>query len=104
MGAGDHLLPTGCCGMAGAYGYRTKTAEVSAKIGREQWAPNLDRIPKDNVLVADGFSCRSQARNVAGREALHLAQWWARNIKQRKTESGVVEVIDFATQTEPPQN
>jgi Fe-S oxidoreductase len=84
MDARDHLLNTGCCGMAGAYGYNAKTEEVSKKIGRDIWAPQLSNVPDDDVVVADGFSCRSQAANVAGRHALHLAEWMALQILNQR--------------------
>jgi Fe-S oxidoreductase len=68
------VLNTGCCRMAGGYGYGVKTASIGQKIGREDWLPRLGPFVEDQVLIADGFSCRSQAKGL-GRAALHLAEW-----------------------------
>jgi Fe-S oxidoreductase len=76
-----HLIESGCCGMAGAYGYNAKTAEIGEKIGREQWAPRLSNVPETDALIADGFSCRSQASNLTGRRPLHIAEWLAQIVR-----------------------
>jgi FAD/FMN-containing dehydrogenase/Fe-S oxidoreductase len=75
LGIEAKVLSTGCCGMAGAYGYQTKTAGVAAAIGATEFKPHLDELPTDACLITDGFSCRSQALKVGGRKALHLAQF-----------------------------
>jgi FAD/FMN-containing dehydrogenase/Fe-S oxidoreductase len=83
--AKGRVLDAGCCGMAGAYGYATKTAAVSEAIGRWQWLPRLSAVPASGTLVADGFSCRSQASRLAGREAIHLAQWVAQRLEGNRS-------------------
>uniref|UniRef100_UPI0005BB8568 FAD-binding and (Fe-S)-binding domain-containing protein n=1 Tax=Paraburkholderia oxyphila TaxID=614212 RepID=UPI0005BB8568 len=69
------VLPTGCCGMAGAYGYHTRTADVAKTVAESELVPVLNKLPDGAVIVSDGFSCRSQIRNTTGRTAIHLAQW-----------------------------
>lgn len=69
------VLQTGCCGMAGAFGYHTKTAEVAKAVATSELVPKIQPLDEDAVLVTDGFSCRSQIRNTTGRHAIHLAQW-----------------------------
>lgn len=69
------LLPTGCCGMAGAYGYHAKTIEVSKAVAAAELAPVINGLQQDTVIVSDGFSCRQQIRKSTGRTAIHLAQW-----------------------------
>jgi FAD/FMN-containing dehydrogenase/Fe-S oxidoreductase len=63
----------GCCGMAGNFGMEEGHYEVSVAVAEQQLMPALREHP-DAVLLADGFSCRTQAADLAGREALHLAE------------------------------
>lgn len=69
------VLQTGCCGMAGAFGYHTKTAGVARSVAESELVPKIQPLDENAVLVSDGFSCRSQIRNTTGRSAIHLAQW-----------------------------
>nr|WP_232451775.1 FAD-binding and (Fe-S)-binding domain-containing protein [Burkholderia ubonensis] len=71
---GLNVMNTGCCGIAGAFGYHEKTAAVSHRIGETTLLPKLDVLAADATVVADGFSCRSQIRKVSGRDARHLAE------------------------------
>ncbi|WP_223596633.1 FAD-binding and (Fe-S)-binding domain-containing protein [Pseudomonas sp. A-R-19] len=78
IGGKGQLITAGCCGVAGAYGYHAKSAPVAKKIGQEEFKPHLDNIPFDAHVVADGFSCRGQIKNVGNREALHFAELLAK--------------------------
>ncbi|WP_019937089.1 FAD-binding and (Fe-S)-binding domain-containing protein [Bordetella sp. FB-8] len=71
---GAKVLDTGCCGMAGAFGYHTKTAAVARRVGELELLPKLAQVPEQAELVADGFSCRSQISKLSGRRARHLAE------------------------------
>ena len=75
MTPGGTVLATGCCGMAGAYGYHAKTADLSKAVAASELAPVINTLEQDAVVISDGFSCRSQIRNSTGRTAIHLAQW-----------------------------
>lgn len=81
MGGSGRVLATGCCGVAGAYGYHTKTAPVARTIGQQEFKPHLDAIPEQAHVVADGFSCRGQIRNVSDREPVHLAELLAKLLR-----------------------
>jgi FAD/FMN-containing dehydrogenase/Fe-S oxidoreductase len=71
---GSAMAPdTGCCGMAGSFGYRPQFYEASRRIAGLELLPALERSPKARV-VADGFSCREQIEGLAGRPTLHLAE------------------------------
>lgn len=78
LGGKGQVIAAGCCGVAGAYAYHSKTAPVAKVIGEQEFKPHLDKIPADASVVADGFSCRGQIRNVSGREAMHLAEYLAK--------------------------
>lgn len=71
-GATVHRLG-GCCGMAGNFGMEAGHYEVSVRVAEQQLLPALRADPQA-VLLADGFSCRTQAMDVAERPAWHLAQ------------------------------
>ena len=68
------LIPSGCCGMAGSFGYEAEHYEVSMKIGELVLFPTIREEPADNVIAATGTSCRHQIKDGTSRIALHPAQ------------------------------
>jgi Fe-S oxidoreductase len=74
-GAQLEVLDAGCCGMAGAFGYDRDHFEISKTIGERILIPAIDKAPPDAIIVADGFSCRSQIRHFCpSRTPMHLAE------------------------------
>jgi Fe-S oxidoreductase len=69
-----HTLPTGCCGMAGSFGYEKEHFEVSMQIGGLVLFPAIDKEPETTLIAAGGTSCRHQIKDGAGRKALHPAE------------------------------
>ncbi len=67
-------VESSCCGMAGAFGYGADTHEVSMAMGELTLLPAVRRAAPDTLIAADGFSCRHQIRDGAGRTALHVAR------------------------------
>ena len=66
---------TGCCGMAGAFGYGAERFALSRTIGERVLLPAIRASSSDTILIADGFACRAQIRQFcAARRPLHLAQ------------------------------
>jgi Fe-S oxidoreductase len=66
---------SGCCGMAGSFGYEAgEHYEVSQACGERVILPKVREAPQDTLILADGFSCREQIEQGTGRRALHLAQ------------------------------
>jgi Fe-S oxidoreductase len=66
---------TGCCGMAGSFGYEAgERHAVSVAAGERVLFPAVRAAAQDTVLVADGFSCRSQIKGGTDRRALHVAE------------------------------
>jgi FAD/FMN-containing dehydrogenase/Fe-S oxidoreductase len=68
------VLDSGCCGMAGAFGYEPDKYDVSIKCGERVLLPAVRKAPEDTFIVADGFSCREQIQQETHRRALHSAQ------------------------------
>lgn len=67
-------LSAGCCGLAGNFGFEKGHYEVSVACAEDQLLPAVRRAPEDAELVADGYSCRTQLDQLAGRKARHLAE------------------------------
>jgi Fe-S oxidoreductase len=75
LGLDYELLDTGCCGLAGSFGYEAgERYEVSMRAGEQLLLPRVRGASAHTLLITDGFSCHSQIQHGAGREALHLAQ------------------------------
>jgi len=74
LGLDFQLLDSGCCGMAGFFGFEAGHYEISMNIGELVLLPAVRRAPKETLIIADGFSCREQIRQGTDREALHTAQ------------------------------
>ncbi len=60
-----------CCGMAGAFGYQRETQAASVEMAERDLLPAVRKAGAADTVVADGFSCRHQIRDLAGREAIH---------------------------------
>ncbi|MGH8576553.1 MAG: FAD-binding and (Fe-S)-binding domain-containing protein [Gammaproteobacteria bacterium] len=72
--ARTEAIPSGCCGMAGAFGYESEHHELSMRIGELVLFPAIRRAAPDTLVVANGTSCRHQIRDGVGRRALHPAE------------------------------
>jgi Fe-S oxidoreductase/FAD/FMN-containing dehydrogenase len=70
-----HVLDSGCCGMAGYFGYEKGAHyDVSVGAGERVLLPAARNASEDTVIIADGFSCREQIEQLTGRKGMHLAQ------------------------------
>ena len=65
------LIPSGCCGMAGSFGYEREHYEVSQRVGELVLFPAVRAEPAESLIVASGTSCRHQILDGTGRAALH---------------------------------
>ena len=65
------LLNTGCCGMAGSFGYEKEHYEVSMKVGEERLFPAVRSAAVETVIAANGTSCRHQIYDGTGRSSHH---------------------------------
>jgi Fe-S oxidoreductase len=75
MGLDYQVLDSGCCGMAGAFGFeRGKHYDVSIKAGERVLLPAVRAAAEDTLIITNGFSCREQIAQTTERDALHLAQ------------------------------
>ena len=69
-------LDTGCCGLAGNFGFQPGHAGVSEACAERVLLPRMREAPAEAVVLADGFSCRTQIHELdsGGREAMHLSE------------------------------
>ncbi len=74
LGLDFELLDSGCCGLAGSFGFERGHDEISVQIGEQRLMPAVREAPKDALLIADGFSCKTQIEQLSDRRALHTAQ------------------------------
>ena len=75
------VLDSGCCGMAGAFGYEKEHYDISEKIGSLRLFPALEQAGDECLILAPGFSCRSQIKHFTGRTALHPVEVLARCLR-----------------------
>jgi FAD/FMN-containing dehydrogenase/Fe-S oxidoreductase len=64
-------VASSCCGMAGSFGYQAETQQVSRDMAEAGLLPAVRAAAAEDVIVADGTSCRHQIRDLSGREAVH---------------------------------
>src|SRR5262249_21667448 len=67
-------ISSGCCGMAGSFGYEAEHYEVSMQIGSQRLFPAVQAADSTVDIVADGLSCRQQIQHATGRQARHLVE------------------------------
>tara|TARA_R110002096_G_scaffold15173_7_gene53395 strand:+ start:630 stop:3551 length:2922 start_codon:yes stop_codon:yes gene_type:complete len=65
------IIPSGCCGMAGSFGYEKEHYKVSMQIGEQILFPAIRKTSKETIIAANGTSCRHQIKDGTNREAKH---------------------------------
>ena len=65
------IIPSGCCGMAGSFGYEKEHYEVSMRIGEQTLFPAIRNAGNESIISANGTSCRHQIKDGTQREARH---------------------------------
>ena len=76
------VINSGCCGMAGAFGYQTEHYEISMKMAESELLPAVRDASENTLVIANGTSCRHQIRDGAGRESLHIARLLQRALRE----------------------
>jgi Fe-S oxidoreductase len=91
LGIEANLLDSGCCGMAGPFGFEAAKYEVSQACGERVLLPAVRTAPADELVIADGFSCREQIRQNTDRYPLHLADVLKMALKDELPKTGKPE-------------
>ena len=74
-------IASSCCGMAGNFGYQSETQDASRAMAEANLLPAIRAASAQDIIVADGTSCRHQIADLAGRPAIHSVQLIARALK-----------------------
>jgi FAD/FMN-containing dehydrogenase/Fe-S oxidoreductase len=74
MGLDAQMLDSGCCGMAGSFGFEAGHYDISVKVGEHKLLPIVRDASPETLLIADGFSCKTQVEQLTDRRPLHTAQ------------------------------
>jgi len=74
LGAEVQSPDSGCCGMAGPFGFQKDKFEVSQAVAERVLLPAVRDAAQGTLIVADGFSCREQVLQGTGKPAIHLAE------------------------------
>jgi Fe-S oxidoreductase len=82
-------LVGGCCGLAGNFGFEKGHFDVSRACAEDQLLPSVRQAPEDAVVLADGFSCRTQLEQLAGVRGRHLAEVLAEALRSGEDADGV---------------
>jgi Fe-S oxidoreductase len=80
LGLDYEVLASGCCGMAGAFGFEAGKYDLSIKIGEQVLLPRVRAAPPDMAILANGFSCREQIEQATGRKTRHIAELVAERV------------------------
>jgi FAD/FMN-containing dehydrogenase/Fe-S oxidoreductase len=80
LGVRLRVLPSGCCGMAGSFGFETKKYNLSMELAERVLLPAVRSAREEELIVASGFSCREQIEQGAARKTLHAAEVMARQL------------------------
>lgn len=80
-------IESSCCGMAGAFGYGAETYDVSIRMGELSLLPAVREAANNDLIVANGTSCRHQIADGTGRRALHIAEVFDRASRNALQES-----------------
>ena len=81
------VIDSGCCGMAGAFGYHKNHYPVSMSIAELDLLPAVREAAPETMIVAGGTSCRHQIRDGSGREPMHVARVLALALQDRSAEA-----------------
>lgn len=73
IGIDESTIETGCCGLAGNWGFEPGHAEMSRDLGERELFPRIRNLDDESIVLADGFSCRTHIRENVGVEGRHIA-------------------------------
>jgi len=73
-GLAPNEIPSGCCGMAGSFGYEKEHYDISKRIGEQVLFPAVRKADKQAAIIANGFSCRHQIADFTERKAQHWVE------------------------------
>ena len=100
-GLQPEVLDSGCCGLAGSFGYEAGHHDLSMQIGDRVLLPKVREAAPGTLIVADGFSCRQQIAHGTPRKALHTAEVLALALETQPTRKPTTRRHIEAGHTQP---
>jgi Fe-S oxidoreductase len=91
-GVDFQVLDSGCCGMAGSFGFEAGKYDVSVKIGERVLLPAVRSAAADTLIITDGFSCYQQIEGLTGRRPLHIAEVLRMAVRESLSSPSVVQL------------
>lgn len=88
LGVHNTTLQSGCCGLAGNFGFERSHYDVSLAVGEQVLLPAVRSATADTVVLADGFSCRTQISQQTERTGRHIAELIADSLTARDSGTG----------------
>ena len=80
LGIDHEMLASGCCGMAGSFGFESDKYDVSQTLAERVMLPKVRKARDDTVILANGFSCREQIEQGSDRKTRHIAEVIAQHL------------------------
>jgi FAD/FMN-containing dehydrogenase/Fe-S oxidoreductase len=74
LGVNAEMPDTGCCGMAGAFGFEKEHYDISMECGERVLLPAVRALDAETMIITDGFSCKEQIEQATGRSSMHIAE------------------------------
>ena len=99
-GLQTNVLDSGCCGLAGSFGYEAGHHDISMKIGEQVLFPKVREAERETIIVSDGFSCRQQIAHGTPRRAMHTAEVLQMALQTSAKKPGKRRYVE-AGQTQP---
>lgn len=81
LGAPYRLLDSGCCGMAGPFGFERDKYELSVQLAERVLLPEVRAMDPASAVMSEGYACREQIRQQSGRQASHMAEILQRSMR-----------------------
>lgn len=104
LGLDYEVLDSGCCGLAGSFGFeRGQKYDVSVAAGERVLLPRVRQAEESTLVIADGFSCRTQIAHNTDRRALHLAQVIAMALEAGPAGPAMAPPEAYAPPARPPR-
>ena len=86
LGVKANYIDSGCCGMAGSFGFNPEHIEISKAVGELVLLPAIRSASQDTIILTNGFSCREQIEQETGRQVMHLAELLSMAVKENSTQ------------------
>ena len=100
MGIEATIMDSGCCGLAGSFGFEADKYNLSMRIAHRAMVPKIKESSPGTLIVANGFSCYTQIADTTSREPVHLAEVIQMGLDKRAAQQ-VIGALEHGRVPEP---